>query len=296
MSLANDTESQRVLGETMEWGRDFVGFEEHHATDAVMIARAFTPPHVGCDKRRLLLSTISTSFWFWLDDRSDACLHLPESPVHFGALLQAAQVSPQIEAQTPEVLFLTRLGRLLMESAHDAREHEWWLLAARRTLEGVWKEEQLNRSAAWVSYAECVENGIRSSAVEPIVAATSLIYRLERFSRKDDRLLGDFERHFCVHQRLLNDIHGTERDSREGRKVNALLVLGRECPRIDAREFVGGQVTVYERILREEASMQGKNDRFAQLTLSALSRINEWYSSRPPRYESHEHVGLGNRT
>ena len=277
-----------LLARMMAWAHDFPDFAEHHAADGLYIAGAFVEP--TDTREQLFVVALVVAFWFWFDDRSDAFLRAPQSPVDWDTLIAfGADPPPEAPGATPEVRFFQRLGDLLAPLAAHPEEHRWWRVGSATVFQAMAAEEQMSRRGAARSFAECVETGAYSTTLPSMFTAAQLVRGMNRPARHDDPRIGDIERYLYLSQRLLNDLQSVEKERDEGhsgRVSNAVLLLESELQPARARAFVEAQQRGYERLLAHNLERLGPGDAFAAMITRFMQCIRDWYDAGPLRFET----------
>lgn len=275
-----------LLERIVDWAGSYPEFQRHHAIDGLAVAQCFSPACCSESPPCRFLLGLAVAFWFWFDDRCDDHLAENATVVDFASLV-AVRTSGPTGLGTPEGNYFHRLSVEFASYAVDSREHEWWMATAERTFYGMWIEDVANREGRDLSYSECVENGVNSSTIRNILAASSLVHRLQRSMRHDEPILCDLERHFCIHQRIQNDLYSLEKERGEGthgRLGNVVLKMEHYLGRQGARAFAIEQLEGYGRLIENAVRLLGSADPIGQLIAAAHKGIPQWYAAEPIRF------------
>lgn len=279
--------NSELLERMLDWAKDIDEFERHHAADGLFLAAAFCVPPFAGDEEGFFLIALDIAFWCWIDDRSDK--HLLDQTVRFdwAGLIESIEENTVKQCSgsfsTQEEDFYFRLSELIKDRAADEADYNYWRLTMTQVARGMFFEEQVSRVGRKPSFVECVEYGQLSTGLPNFIAVTGLVHSISRFARQIDVHLTTLERCFCIQQRMLNDLDGTEKEREEGKISNCVLLMEQNLGPEKAAAFVRDEMAGLEQIIRAMCDRLGHHDPFTKLILHAKDSINKWYAAKPLR-------------
>jgi hypothetical protein len=277
-----------ALERVLQWFVEDSGFERHHAVDGVVLAEVFRPNERPSTSQTLYVLGLDIAWWFWVDDRSDKRVQRGPDPVDFARLMAFAERKLGAgDANALEERSFVRLSNTMKQNALSDGEHAWWLATASRVFSGMLFEQQRTADCQRSSYSECIEYGLRSTAVPNILATASLAYDLRRFAHPNAIALNELDRLVFVFNRLLNDLYSADVERTEGlsgRSGNTVLEMEQYLSPKAARAFVTAQASAYEQIVYRAAEAIGPEEPLVSLAQHAVRTISGWYNARPLRY------------
>lgn len=279
-----------ILERMLDWVSDIEEFERHHAVDGLFHAMGFsTPPFTG-DKESFFLLALNTAFWFWIDDRSDKHLSDRAGPVNWAGMIELIEGKREFRASklpaAPEERYYFRLSKLIQERAGTETEYDFWRQTVSKAARGMCFEEDVNANGRTPTYIECIEHGVGFSTIPNLISTAALVYGVSRAERQSDMIVVDLERCFSIHQRMLNDLNGVEKERREGtygKKTNLVLLMENKLGAEAASKFIENEMSSMEQMVFSMMERLGVQDPFVKLIRHAMNNINAWYASKPKR-------------
>lgn len=292
MTLSESNVDIDLLERMLDWASDIKAFEKHHAVDGLFNAKGFLMP-TSLDEEGFLLLALDIAFWFWIDDRSDRHL-TDQTPIFdwYQIINLANGKSPTSPPPRPfghEETYYLRLSSALEARAATEADHDHWRYTMSQGLRGMHFEECVNRSGNNPSFFECIEYGQASTGIPNIVATAGLVHRISRAARQTDMNLTDLEHYFCIRQRMLNDLHSSEKERREGAHgqiTNVVLLMENSLGPDSAAKFIRHEISGLERMIASIAARLDDQDPYVYMFRNGTENISTWYNSKPPRYQT----------
>lgn len=289
--------NEHQLDKLLRWAeaQALPDFKIGHARDGLFVAeRYIRGVQDSEDADKLFLMALDVTFWFWMDDRCDE--HLShESAVYWEELLSSLKNDRLWTRPTPEARFLDWLGSQMSARALSKIDYNWWGESLSYSLLGFRKEETIGRGAPLPTLIEYLENGAWSMPMSNIIATASILYDMKVAERRKDPFFVNLERYLCTFTRLENDLHGFEKERKEGSPTNSVLLMEQWMPTHQAKDFVLEQKKGFGTLLQKSLESLDPSDRFVQFARATLSAHEEWYGDLPDRYEPARQAALNQK-
>lgn len=280
-----------LLVKILDWTSGIDEFERHHAVDGLFHAGGFSVPPFSNDKEGLFLLALDIAFLLWFDDRIDKHSEDRAASLNWERLLNIADRSsarPPLHCSGPEEVFFLRLDNVLAGRSTSEAAYDFWRDTVSRLMRGMYFEQRAGRENVQVGIVETMEHGIETSTIPNIMATAALVYDIDRASRQKDRFFTDFERHFSMYQRLLNDVHSAEKErceSKYAKVTNVVLQMEKHIGSERAASVVFHEISSLQRMIDFDIERIGLHDPFVRIVHQSMKNIEQWYSFKPTRVQ-----------
>jgi hypothetical protein len=282
--------NRTILDELLGWGRALDGFAPEHAENALSVVQGYMDGVGGetggwidgigiKDPDKLRLFAMDLTWTFWLDEFFDG--RGDKAYADLDSIVRAILDGP---ATTPEARGFYELRSQFGEYAQAKADYRLWQDTAVAAVTSWTLEERLTKGLVTTSYAEYLENGVNSTAVPHIVATASLLYGFKMAARLGEEPVRRLVRDLSISCRLHNDLFSAQKERDEGCMANAVLLLDRLLPGVQAHVFVADELKGYERMLGADIEALGGADPFSRLARIMPESHRVLYTASRGRY------------